>query len=1012
MNADTHSRLPFPLRPNPGMSRYRSRCAWSRGMRLRSCYLGFPLLLLLAVAGLVIADEIHRNDFSGKATFFIKGDANIKIEEKAHDLSTDRSRSLPTSEHIRLNLAAGKNESNFAYYYYPTPAAPLAEDSNVELWVHSNRAGVKLLARLVFPHIRNPKQLDESLTRLVLLDEYKAPAGGWQKLVLKRPGDILKDQKQALRLETKGDPDVSDAYIDRLVLNLYTGPGEVDVYVDNLEIGPVKGPAPGIGPKLPPSKAAHERGVAVEFKRGKLTIGDNEVFPRFIRYSGTPMQALRDAGFMALSMPPDVPPELLEDAIDNYKFWIIPQLPPISEANPERPVNPLTARDPETLAAQIRKFQSGDGVLFWDLGPQRSEDYRRVSRTVEAIRSADPRRPIGADVWDGFSRFAIPLQLIGTHRDPLMTSLELDRYGQWLAQRQILAAGSKFTWTWIQTHIPDWQVRLLYDRPIGDKFPEPIGPQPEQIRLLTYLAIANGCKGLGFWSDRFLADSHQGRDRLLQLALLNQEIELLEPLLLNLTGEVRWINSSHSSVKVAILRTNGKGVLALPIWLGTGAQYVPPQGSVQGLTFTVPLVPDGAEPWEISPVRIQSLQNQIKLTPEGTQVTLADFDLTAAVAFTSDTAPDGLLAAWQKKVRNIGGLAAQWACDLAEQQLRKVVQTQKRLAESAPPIEDAPGWIREAEKHLMEANRARFANNDVGAYMEAIRAMRPMRQLMRAYWDQAVKGLDHPAATPYSVSFYTLPRHWELARIIRDSKLGENALPDGNFNSPHPDKAGVPVTVLPGWTVQEVAIDDVVMKARIVASAEAKETPADVKPPKQIYKPTALEKRVIDPLPRKPELGDGILRLSVMPKPVAVKKDEKAPPEPQALERVFLCVNSPPVRFPPGTWVRISGWVKISAAKRPGTEGANAITDGIRASADGAMFFDTTAGEAYAIRLVEATPWTEFHVYRKVPASGEVRVRLALTGFGTAYFDNIRVEPFLGSETKHIGEISVLPPLK
>ena len=62
-------------------------------------------------------------------------------------------------------------------------------------------------------------------------------------------------------------------------------------------------------------------------------------------------------------------------------------------------------------------------------------------------------------------------------------------------------------------------------------FAEPIGPQPEQIRLLTYTALGAGCRGLGFWSDRFLADSHTGRDRLLQLALLNQELQMLEPLL-------------------------------------------------------------------------------------------------------------------------------------------------------------------------------------------------------------------------------------------------------------------------------------------------------------------------------------------------------------------------------------------------------------------------------------------------------------------------------------------------
>src|SRR5262245_4951451 len=299
----------------------------------RGCFhVGFVLLAAGTIAVLAVAqpEEIHRNSFSGKTTQFLKGEANVRFEEKAHDLSTDRSRSLPTSERIRLNLAAGKNENNFVHYYYPTPAAPITEDLSAELWVHSNRAGVQLLARVVFPKIRNPKQLDESLTRVVLLDTVKAPAGGWQKLILKRPAELLQAQKQALRLELKGDPDLSDAYIDRLILNLYTGPGEIEVFIDNLEIGPVKpsptpppdktkSPAATTGKEKGPSRT--DRGVAVDFERGKLTVGGVQVFPRFIRYSGTPMLALKEAGFNSLSMPPDIPPEVLEDAIDNYRFW-------------------------------------------------------------------------------------------------------------------------------------------------------------------------------------------------------------------------------------------------------------------------------------------------------------------------------------------------------------------------------------------------------------------------------------------------------------------------------------------------------------------------------------------------------------------------------------------------------------------------------------------------------------------------------------------------------------------
>ena len=139
---------------------------------------GVILVLALSVTSASLADEIHKNAFSGKSTAFVKGFDNVSAEEKVHELSNDRSRSLPTSERIKLSCAAGKNETNFAYYFYPTPAAPFNEDLSAELWVHSTKSNVQFLARIVFPKERNPKQLDEPLTTTVLLDTYKAPAGG------------------------------------------------------------------------------------------------------------------------------------------------------------------------------------------------------------------------------------------------------------------------------------------------------------------------------------------------------------------------------------------------------------------------------------------------------------------------------------------------------------------------------------------------------------------------------------------------------------------------------------------------------------------------------------------------------------------------------------------------------------------------------------------------------------------------------------------------------------------
>src|SRR5687768_6618810 len=92
----------------------------------RCVVLACGLVAALAVAQ--PAEEIHRNAFSGKNTQFIKGEANVAVEVKAHELSAERSRSLPTSERIRVTLGAGKNDANYAYFYYPTPVAPITED--------------------------------------------------------------------------------------------------------------------------------------------------------------------------------------------------------------------------------------------------------------------------------------------------------------------------------------------------------------------------------------------------------------------------------------------------------------------------------------------------------------------------------------------------------------------------------------------------------------------------------------------------------------------------------------------------------------------------------------------------------------------------------------------------------------------------------------------------------------------------------------------------------------------
>src|SRR5262249_28781596 len=209
--------------------------------------------------------------------------------------------------------------------------------------------------------------------------------------------------------------------------------------------------------------------------------------------------------------------------------------------------------------------------------------------------------------------------------------------------------------TWVQTHLPDWHTNLVYDRSNAGPFTEPVGPLPEQIRLLTYTALASGCRGLGFWSDRFLADSHQGRDRLLEMALLNQELIMLEPLPVAARPPA-WTDANSPDVKAAVFRTE-RAVLVLPIWMGVGAQFVPGQAAHANMNLTVPLAPKGVQAWEVTPADVRSLP--VERVTGGLKVTLPEFGVTSAIVLTSDNGPNGLLAHLQDKARRMSKVAAQ-----------------------------------------------------------------------------------------------------------------------------------------------------------------------------------------------------------------------------------------------------------------------------------------------------------------------------------------------------------------
>lgn len=960
-------------------------------------FLGLALIALLAVVVALVPtrgqdkekdrDRTHRDTFARNSDpAWVKGDSNVAFTEKAHDIDSDHARHAGTSERIRIesNPAPGATSAEYVHYYYRTPIAPLTDDLLATVYVKAYRGGIQLKARVVLPKEKDPKNPNSSLTVLVPGDTY-TDVQKWKQLGL---GDVKKGltaQLPALTGRLGRAVDTTDAYIDHLVLNVFTGAGVSEVWVDDLAVGPVLPPDPkATKPSAGLATNPKRKPPAVSFSGGDILIdmfddkGERPFFMRAIRHTGVPLGVLEQARFNTVWFPGQVSDETYEEAV-RAKFFLVPSLPlPEADWDPTRPnqADPvLLEKDADTLAKHFKRFQASDAVLMWDLGSGRTtSQVRRVARLAEAVRTYDPRRPRAIDLWDGYGVYSTYVDAIGGHRWPLFTSLELTGYRDWLTQRRALTAPGKLSLTNIQTHLPEWYQAAVFGNPDCDRFDQPVGPHPEQIRLLSYLAVASGYRGLTYWSDKFLSDACHGQPRLLEIALLNVEMELLEPLLLAAQESATWKNTSNPNVAAAVLKA-GKDTVVLPVWVGAGTQYVPDQMVVPALSVTVPAIPEGATAWRVSAAGVEEIKD-IKKTNEGTTVVLTEFDTTAAVVFTTDVSSTGRVYRWQENTRHkFARTAAYWARQQAWAQYTKTAEVHRLiLAAGGPDIPDAKKLFALAADQYAEASK--FTDNDQPemAYQAARRALRPLRVIAREHWKQAVESLDAPNCSPFAVSFYSLPQHWQLAQTVRGSRPAGNALPHGGFElSAAVEEKGAAVTSLPGWKVRSTTLDGLLPSAAIINSEGLKDPePIEVFNPSRYAPgrpvPNALTRFALTP---RPTLGSHCLRLLVEQKPGAERVE--------ALERTFVAVESPVVDLTPGAWVRVSFWAK----------------GGVGVSADGLMAFDSAGGEPLGVRVNYANTWKRFNMYRRVPESGKLSVTFAVTGVGAMWLDDVNIEPLV-----------------
>ena len=946
-------------------------------------------------------------------------------------------------EHLRVQT---ETEGSAVYLAYPLSPAEVRQNLLIQLAVRANRSGIQLLTRVVFPMVRDPKT-GGAVTFYVSGGTYSS-VNRWQKL---RIDDVLRQVQQ----EIMRHPELSNArnaYIDRVVLNVYAGPGELDLEVDSLEISgvipvspdflaqnpqgttfsPVSetsttpsdspsngkfrdfppvtsgnsasgGASPGMkpavtydlfqenpsgagtnnstqgagnsgklhpadsqepippgtlvqpspqtvpvppNPEIVPSSGLNRSEMQsfqpkeydIRLNRSIVTVNGTPILVRAIRHHGESLEYLASLGFNTiwLEAPPTRQMEV-EAALLNLWF-ICP--PPVDLSDPD--VNPSQAVQAQKLNGCLV-----NRVLAWDLGKvptindvkpgpdgkpgNPTELARKQTNLLNQVPTSRlPRRPNIVIPNKDLPTYSSVYDILMIDRNPLNSTLGFVSYGLWL--REILNL------------VPAGQSIFV-------KVPTEFDPllQAQWKQMQTRLGSSSGLEPF----PKALPME--------QLRLLTYNVVMAGTRGILFESSSRLDSKDRETVfRARSLELVNREILILEQWISQGEKYttLPSNhkdvaGSLLATNHVRILFPMVLEP-TAQYVSGAGADRQISFLVRGLPETYQcwQYSLNGLSPLVNRREAGGVMVNLEELplvstvvmtqnsiiINSISQRIARFAPRLAE--LMKELATMRLenwlQQHGARKLGDRDEmYYRRAKLFLDGAEKAFSAHEYADAFTLAQRSMRPIAYLEQQAWGEKTAQFPTPNFIPAAVTYRTLPLLDPWQNLTSGLNRGRNVLPGGEFD----DLREVPAT---GWRQLQSwnAYDGITPRADIAEEAA--------------------------------HSGPCGLKLEV------TMKDKNTAPV--MFDSPPVVIRSPAVEVGPvGTVYQLELWVNIPVR--------------LQNTVEGLKITDSNSGEVLAERRLKTNGWQKIAFQRVVTNSNPVFVTIALTGYGTAYVDDVKLIP-------------------
>ena len=350
--------------------------------RLAASSVGLTVALALHLCGIVAAQGIVREDFEGLVPSWKAAGADTRYQLVAHDRVREQPHRGESCERVTVSASSG----SFIHLRHDIAPARVIEELRPSVWVKSDRPGAEYPARVVLPRTKDART-GEPVTFFLRGSGYTL-VGQWQQLSIDDAAKQFQRELRAVRAQPGRESTPAEAIVDAVLLNVYTGRGVTNVWIDDLEVSGVIGPTsastqsgsairPGpVGDDAsggPHARAADSTPRRVSLQNSVLLVDGHPFFPRLIEHRGESLVKLREMGFNGVWSEQPPTRELLDEAKASGIWLVAP--PPIELNGP--------------IGAEYGP------VLAWNLGSRlsRREADQAKRRSRGAAKRRSSRRP-------------------------------------------------------------------------------------------------------------------------------------------------------------------------------------------------------------------------------------------------------------------------------------------------------------------------------------------------------------------------------------------------------------------------------------------------------------------------------------------------------------------------------------------------------------------------------------------------------------------------------------------